>query len=534
MTDVVEYGGRRAIVVGAVMLAALLQLADTTIVNVALPTIDGALGASSDEGAWFITAYIIANVIVIPLAPWLQAQLGRRNYFAISIAGFTVTSVLCGLANDTSTEIALRFVQGAFGGGLLVPAQQIIRDSFPPSQLSTSQTLFGFAVTVGPTIGPTLGGILTDDFSWRWIYFINVLPGIIATVLVVLYVRDPEKPRRMALDALGIGLLAVGLGCLQYVLDEGERRDWFGDAGITYCALLAAVLLAAFVVWELYGTKAPAVALRVLKERGAWTVSLTYFFIGVSLYGLLLVLPLYTQGVLGFTTTMSGLLLMLRAGTALVMFPITNWVVQRQLVDLRVLSCFGIIAVAVTSWLQADVFSTGTDFNALVVTTIAGGFGFSWVFVPIMVLFFRAIKPASVPAAIAITRLMQQIGGSVGSALVVTLLARFSAVRQTELASEITLHNAPVASLVQQHGAQALTQLQSIVATEAFNGAAADTMRVLAVLTIFAAVGPFLVPGIARPKRATSTPVPPSLPKLRPIPVITGHTTPREPVVAAR
>jgi DHA2 family multidrug resistance protein len=311
-------------------------------------------------------------------------------------------------------------------------------------------------------------------------------------------------------------MLAVGLGCLQFVLDEGERRDWFADGGITYSAIVALAMLVAFVCWELYGTRVPAVALRVLKERGAWTVSLTYFFIGLALYGLLLVLPLYTQSVLGFTTTMSGLLMMLRAGTALVMFPVTNWVVQRQLVDLRALSCFGILAVAVTSWLQADVFTTGTDFNALVATTIAGGFGFSWVFVPIMVLFFRSLQPASVPAAVGLTRLFQQLGGSFGSALVVTLLDRLTALHQNALASSVTLANPAVASYLQQHGTQALTQLAGIVSLEAYNGAAADTMRILAVLTVFAAAGPLLVPGIARATRAPA-PVPPRLPPVRAI-----------------
>ena len=232
LSTVVEYGARRAAVVCAVMLAALMQLADTTIVNVALPTIDGALGASTDEGAWFITAYIIANVIVIPLSPWLQTMLGRRNYFALSIAGFTVTSVLCGLANDATTEIALRFVQGAFGGGLMVPAQQIIRDTFPPAKLAVSQSLFALAVVLGPTIGPTLGGILTDDLTWRWVFFVNLLPGILATILVLTFVRDPAPGKRTAFDFFGITLLAIGLGCLQYVLDEGERNGWFDDTTI--------------------------------------------------------------------------------------------------------------------------------------------------------------------------------------------------------------------------------------------------------------------------------------------------------------
>ncbi len=308
MPTVVEYGARRFAVVCAVMLAALMQLADTTIVNVALPTIDGALGASTDEGAWFITAYIIANVIVIPLSPWLQTIVGRKNYFALSIAGFTVTSVLCGLANDANTEIALRFVQGAFGGGLMVPAQQIIRDTFPPAKLAVSQSLFALAVVLGPTIGPTLGGILTDDLTWRWVFFINLMPGILATVLVLLYVRDPAPARRTAFDVVGVALLAIGLGCLQYVLDEGERNGWFGDTTITLTAVVATVTLVSFVLWELFGTKAPAVALRVFANRTVWASSAIYFAVAGSFFAILFIQPLWSQASLGFTTTLTGLL----------------------------------------------------------------------------------------------------------------------------------------------------------------------------------------------------------------------------------
>src|SRR6202140_2747470 len=191
-----EYGSRRLVVVCAVMLAAVLQLADTTIVNVSLPTIDGNLGASIDEGTWFITAYIIANVIVIPLSPWLSSLLGRKQYFALSIAGFTLSSLLCGIATDVPTEIAFRFVQGAFGGGLMVPAQQIIRDAFPPAKLGLSQALFGLAATIGPTIGPTLGGALTAAPPGRCIFFITLPRGITGTLLVMRSVRNPaEEPR---------------------------------------------------------------------------------------------------------------------------------------------------------------------------------------------------------------------------------------------------------------------------------------------------------------------------------------------------
>ncbi len=335
MVSVVEYGARRVAVVCAVMLAALMQLADTTIVNVALPTIDGALGASTDQGAWFVTAYIIANVIVIPLSPWFQTLFGRQRYFAISIAGFTLTSVLCGLANDATAEIALRFVQGAFGGGLMVPAQQIIRDTFPPAKLAVSQSLFALAVVLGPTIGPTLGGILTDDLTWRWVFFVNLIPGVAATALVLIFVRDPAPARRTSFDVFGVALLALGLGCLQYVLDEGERNGWLDDATIALTALTAFVSLAAFVVWELFGAKNPAVALRTFANRTVWGTSVIYFGVAGGFFAILFIQPQWSQSSLGFTTTLAGLLLMARAGVLVLLYPVTTWVTSQADWDMR-------------------------------------------------------------------------------------------------------------------------------------------------------------------------------------------------------
>lgn len=360
MPDVVEYGGRRTLVVAAVMLAALMQLADTTIVNVALPTIDGELGASVDEGAWFITAYLVANVIVIPLTPWFQTLLGRKNYFALSIAGFTIASVLCGLAADTSTEIGLRFVQGAFGGGLLVPAQQIIRDTFPPAKLATSQSLFALALILGPTIGPTLGGILTDDLTWRWVFFVNVLPGIAATILVLLFVRDPAAPKRVPFDFCGVALLAVGLASLQYVFDEGERNGWFTDGRICTAAAVSLAALIAFVVWEIYGARTPGVALRTFRHRTVWALAVINFAVAGGAFALIFIQPQWAQTSLGFTTTLAGLLLMVRAGTLAILYTVTTWVASQARWDMRWVAASGMFLAGFASWLQTAVMTTQT------------------------------------------------------------------------------------------------------------------------------------------------------------------------------
>ncbi|MBV8580737.1 MAG: DHA2 family efflux MFS transporter permease subunit [Candidatus Eremiobacteraeota bacterium] len=489
-----EQGWRRTVVVAAAMLAALLQLADTTIVNVAVPTIDGNLGASVDEGTWFITAYIIANVVVIPLSPWLSSRFGRTRYFALSIAGFTVASMLCGLANDVPTEVAFRFVQGAFGGGLMVPAQQIIRDAFPPKQLGLSQALFGLAATIGPTIGPTLGGLLTDGASWRWVFFINLIPGIVATALVVAFVRDPDDQPRAPIDVPGIALLAVGLGALQYVLEEGERNDWLDDGVIRATLLVAVVGLAAFVWWETRGTRTPAVALNVLRKRTVWASALVSFAVGYGLYGVFAIFPFYTQGTLGFTPTLSGLLIMSRAGTLVALFPFIAWLVSRPKADLRLATAAGLAIYAVASWLQAAVMTPTADFNALLATQVAGGLGLALVFVPLNVALLRALgnQPAAIAPSLAIARLAQQIGGSIATATVITAADRAFAFHDSALRGGVTLANPVAAAAVAAH-AKGIEVLAQLVAQQASVLSYADAMRLIAIVAAISAPLPFLL-----------------------------------------
>jgi DHA2 family multidrug resistance protein len=489
--DVVEYGRRRLIVVGAVMLATILQLADTTIVNVSIPTLDGNLGASIDEGTWFITSYIVANVIVIPLTPWLQGQFGRRRFFVVAIAGFTVMSIACGLATDTTTEIAFRFLQGAFGGGLMVPAQQIIRDTFPPRQLGMSQSLFGLAAVIGPTIGPTIGGYLTDALSWRWIFFINVVPGIVAAILVALYVRDPERPKAVSVDTIGIALLALGLGALEFALEEGEQRDWFSDVSIEVATVMALAGLVAFVLWELWSER-PAVALRVLGHRAVWASSLVSFAVGFGLYGVFIISPEFSQGSLGFTTTLGGILLMQRAATMLVLFPLTTFIVSRRNLDLRAAIAVGLILYGAACWLQADVMTTTSSLQALTFTQILGGGGLALIFVPLNVALLRAIEPAIVPAALAISRLAQQIGGSIASATLITFSDRAFAFHQSILRDAIVLTRPAVALLTQTHSTTPML-LASIVAKQAQVLAYADASRLIGIVVLIAAPLPFLL-----------------------------------------
>src|SRR5579863_3026037 len=252
MPSLVEYGARRWLVVVGVMMAALLQTIDLTIVNVALPTVQGNLGSTIDEATWVLTGYVIANVIVIPLTPWLQLRFGRKNYFLVSIAGFTLASMLCGMATSLTALILFRVIQGAFGGGLLAVAQVVLRDTFPPEQLGLSQSIFALGTILGPSVGPTIGGILVDNYSWPWVFDVNLVPGAVACLLLWRYMRDNPTRRKASVDVAGIGLLIVAVSCMQYVLDQGQHDDWFSDQSIQLCTLIALAATAAFVWWELH------------------------------------------------------------------------------------------------------------------------------------------------------------------------------------------------------------------------------------------------------------------------------------------
>lgn len=491
MDNVVEHGARRILVVAAVMLAAVLQLADTTIVNVALPTIDGSLGASTTEGTWFITSYIIANVVVIPLSPFLSGLLGRTRYFVISIAGFTIMSAFCGFATDTNSEIFYRFLQGAFGGGLMVPAQQIMRDTFPPEKLGVSQSLFGLAVVLGPTIGPTLGGILTDALSWNWVFFINLLPGALAAILAFFFIRDPQVANRSPLDLPGIASLAVGLGALQYVLEEGERNDWFSDPAILGCSLAAIIALSFFVWWELR-IPAPAVALRVLGQRAVAAAVAISFVGGFVLYGLFIIQPEFTQVELGFTTTLSGIFMMVRAATILALYPLTTWVVSRKNLDLRLVVGVGLATYSIASlWLGA-LTTTTANFLAFVPAQMLGGVGLAFFFVPLNVALLRALKPVHIAPALALQRLFQQLGGSLASAALLTYADGRFVAHDAGLRGSVSLHRPVIDAFMQRadltyHGVSTgLLALVHLVAAQDEALALADATYVVGIIGLLA------------------------------------------------
>jgi DHA2 family multidrug resistance protein len=487
--SLVEDGSRRLLVVAGVMLAALLQTVDLTIVNVALPTIQGNLGASVDEATWVLTAYVIANVVVIPLTPWLQLRFGRKNYFLVSIAGFTAASMLCGMATSLTALILFRVVQGAFGGGLLATAQVVLRDTFPAKQIGLSQSIFALGTILGPSIGPTLGGVLVDDLSWQWIFDVNLVPGILAFLILLRYMRDSGKPRRTPVDVTGIALLIVSVSCLQYLLDQGQHDDWFSNQTITLCAFLAAAATAVFIWWELR-VEQPIVDLRILgKPAVAAALAIAGAYAAI-IFPSLLLLPQFTVDNLGFTSTLAGLLIGARALPVLLLTIPVGRLTNLARLDLRWLIGGGLaVAGFGTLWLGRGL-TTGSATGTFVVPLLAIGAGSAFVYSPLLVATMRAVAPEAAAKASSFIVLFFQLGGSISSAAIVAFLDRRLQFHQTVLAAQETLSRLPVVQFL-QHGTPA--QLAAEVTAQAAALAYADAFFVTGVLALVIAPGALLL-----------------------------------------
>ncbi|MFN2449524.1 MAG: MDR family MFS transporter [Candidatus Baltobacteraceae bacterium] len=477
----VEYGLRRWIVVIGVMSATLLQVLDATIVNVALPTIQGNMGANFDEGAWIVTGYIIAAVIVIPLTPWLQQVMGRKQYYLAAIAGFTITSALCGISTSLPELVFFRILQGLCGGGLIATGQAILRDTFPVKDLGKSQALVSLGAVVGPSIGPTLGGILTDAFSWNWIFYINIIPGILAALMIASTLRNPKRVRRTApFDGMGLALLALGLGSLQYVLDEGERNDWLSDPGILRLSLLALIALAGFAFWETMGTKHPIVDLRILKNRTVAAGTGLALAIGFSLFGGIILSPQFQQQLLNFTATLSGESILLRALAIMLFTFVTLALINRFHVQPRVLLGTGFVIVAIGNAMQAFVTTTDSTFWTFAWPLLLGGAGFGMLFLPLSISVLRSVHGADTQKATSLISLCQQLGGSISTAVLVTLLDRRGAVHQDALAASVNAHNLALNAAVHTP----VSAIAGLVAAQARTMAFGDAFMVLAVVTL--------------------------------------------------
>jgi MFS transporter, DHA2 family, multidrug resistance protein len=401
-----------------VTLAAFMEVLDTTIVNVALPHISGAMSASYDEATWTLTAYLVSNGIVLPISAYFSKLLGRKRYFLICIGAFTVCSLLCGLATDLWQLIVFRVLQGFFGGGLQPNQQSIILDTFPPEQRGRAFSISAVAIVVAPVIGPTLGGWITDNLTWRWVFLINVPIGVITTIAVMEFVEDPpweqKKDRKeLGLDFIGIGLIALGLGCLQVFLDRGEDDDWFKSGFITTFAILSAVGMVGAIFWLLYAKK-PVVDVRVLKDKNFALGSICNVGFAAILYGSAVLVPQLAQQQLGYTATLAGLVLSPGALMIVAIIPIVSKLMP--IVQTRHLVGFGFLLMA-CALLYTHHLVPNIDFKTLTIMRSSQSIAIAFLFVPITTLAYLTLKASENADASALFTMFRNVAGSIGISL---------------------------------------------------------------------------------------------------------------------
>ena len=422
-----------------VMLATFMEVLDTSVANVALPHIAGDLSAGVDESTWVLTSYLVSNAIVLPLTGWLSSLFGRKRFYMTCVALFTISSFLCGLAPTLPLLVFFRILQGAGGGALQPISQAILVESFPRQKQGMAMAIYGMGVVVAPILGPTLGGWITDDYSWRWIFFINIPVGVLSLVFTYLLLSNPpylvrKNPREVKIDYIGLGLLSVGLGFLQVVLDKGERKDWFASNFIIGCSAVALVGLLGAVLWELHADH-PVVDLRMLKNRNFAVATFTMFMLGFVLYGSTVLLPLLLQTLLGYTALLSGLVLSPGSLLVLIALPIVGRLTQS--VEPRWLVAIG-LAITGFALLHMAHFNLQIDFRTAVLAWSYSRLGMAFLFTPINVMAFYFISKEKMNNATGLINLARNIGGSVGIANVATLLARRAQVHQSALVSHLT------------------------------------------------------------------------------------------------
>jgi DHA2 family multidrug resistance protein len=414
----------------SVTFGTLMGTIDASIVNVAVPHLRGSLGATVEEITWVTTGFVIANVVVMPLTAFLGHLFGQKRVYMAALAMFILSSALCGLAGSLTTLVAFRFLQGLGAGALQPTEQAILRQTFPPKEQGMAMAVFGMAVIIGPAVGPTLGGYIVDNYSWPWIFFINVPVGILALAMVSSFVHEPEDiratqramaaKRRANLDWLGIALLSIGLAALQYVLEEGNRDDWFDSRVISTLSLVSFMALATFVVRELTAV-APAVDIMLFKDSSFTAGTLVSGVMFALLMAVTFLLPVFLQEVLGYTATQSGLALMPRALIMMVVTPIVGRTYNS--VSPRLVVGFGVISVAVSTWMMSH-YTLATSEHGIVAALLVQGLGFSCLFVPLATTALSRIPRHKLADAAGLNSVVRFIGGSMGLAIFATLLTR--------------------------------------------------------------------------------------------------------------
>jgi len=425
----------RYIIAATVSLASVLELLDTSIVNVAIPHMMGNLGATLDEIAWVSTGYIVANVIILPITGWLSAYFGRRRYFAGSIAIFIVSSFFCGNAHTLVSLVFWRIVQGLGGGALLSTSQAILYEEFPREEFGTAMAIFGVGVMVGPTLGPTLGGYITDAFGWPWIFYINLPIGMLALALSISFIHDSRYQQRTErVDYFGLVLLAVGIGTLQTMLERGERLDWFESREVIMYGVISALSLITF-VWHELNTEHPVVDLRILKSRQLAVGVVFGGMLGVCLYATVFVLPVYLQNLQGFTAEQTGFVIL--PGALASAFTMASMGRFQGRFDARYSILVGVGLFALSMWKHAH-FTTESGMSDFFWPLIFRGVGLGLIFVPLTNLALADMPMSKIPNGTGLFNLMRQLGGSVGIAISATLVQRFQQIHRADLIANVT------------------------------------------------------------------------------------------------
>jgi DHA2 family multidrug resistance protein len=429
------------------MLATFMVVLDSSIANVALPHIAGSLSASTDESTWVLTSYLVSNAIMLPASGWLARRIGRKRLLLLSIFAFTCASVLCGISLNMPMLIVARILQGAGGGGMQPLAQSILLESFPPEKQGKAMAMFGVGTVVAPVIGPTLGGWITDSYSWRWIFYINVPVGLLVLFMVRQNVEDPPYLRhghRGTIDGIGFGLMTVWLGTMQLVLDKGQEADWFEASWICWMTALSAAAFLAFIVRELLYHD-PIVHLRVLKDRNFATGTLITGLFGVLLYGVTAFLPLFLQTMLGYSAMDSGLAASPRGLGAMIAMLVVGVLVTRF--DTRLLLAFGLAIFGVSAIFLSRV-NLGISMTAVAWPNFLNGFGGGFVFVPLTTLAMGRLRKQEIGNAAGIYNLVRNVGGSIGIAALTAAQVRGSQIHQSYMGANLTASNGVSSSVI--------------------------------------------------------------------------------------
>jgi DHA2 family multidrug resistance protein len=423
-----------------VAMAAFMEVLDTSIANVALPHLAGDLGASNDESTWVLTSYLVSNAIVLPISGWLATAFGRKRFFMLCIVMFTLTSLLCGVAPNLGALVLFRVIQGAGGGGLQPVAQAILADTFPPQKRGLAFALYGVTAIMAPTIGPTLGGWLTDNYSWRWIFYINLPVGIITLLLVLRLVEDPPylAARRGAgirVDYVGIGLLTVAIGALQVMLDKGQEDDWFGSHFILTLAITSALGFIFLIIWELRHD-APIIDLRMFKSFNFSTACFMMFNLGVLLFASLVMMPQFLQTLMGYTAESAGLVLSGASVIILFEMPLVGQLTTK--IPAKYIMAFGWMALAVGMYISTKQLDLLISFSAASKLRIWQALGLGFLFVPINLSAYVGVPAEKGNNVSGLVNFMRNMGSSVGTSMVTTILARRAQFHQNMIASHTT------------------------------------------------------------------------------------------------